>query len=641
MRRSNRIKQRTNDVTITGNYAGHSAIPPTPPTTTMDKIKRFFAAMAISENNAEEADLGKRESTALEAREREIEDKELKASDYLPEPKCIKHIMRMNEEPRNKWKNAMRTELDAICDNHTFEPRDPLPGEQILPLKWVFKVKIKANGSIDKLKARLVCRGDLQKLPPDEDTWSPTASMRLLKFFIGDAARNQRQIKQADFIAAYLQAKVKQRIFVKISVDTGEACPKYANITGKPLKLKQGLYGLTTSGKCWADELFNYLLEQGFKQSQVDPCLLIKRQDKHKYLKLINYVDDMLFYGDSDETENEFFKNLKNRFNVNLLGNVHWYLGFRIRRLGLDYVIDQSRYALNISEKFSKCANIKPRSSPLPLDFTPTKEDMASTPEEKNEVNKLFGDLHYRSAIGALIYLSSGTRSDITFAVSKLAKFSNSPGKRHFQDLIWLIGYVQNSCDKGIRFYSKLKDSPVHQLLKENNIEENTSHLVTFSDASWQDDTDTGRSTCGRITFLQGGAVDHSTYVPVPVAMSSGEAEYLGAAGAAISAAHLRMLWYDFRCLGQRHYSVEAMEQEPPYLVMIDNEAAIAMAGSDKDTARTKRISRRYHFVRQGVSMKQLVLKWIGTKSQLADFLTKSGKFTDLWDTVFVKTNDN
>ena len=315
-------------------------------------------------------------------------------------------------------------------------------------------------------------------------------------------------------------------------------------------------------------------------------------------------------------------------------------MGFRIKRLGLDYVIDQSRHALNLSEKFSKCATIKFRSSPLPLDFTPTKKDMTSTQEEKDEVTKLFGNLHYRSAIGALIYLSSGTRPDITFAVSKLAKFSNSPGKRHYQDLIWVLGYVKNTCNQGIRFYNKLKDSPVHHLLKENNIIENASHLVTFTDASWQDDTDTGRSTCGRISFFQGGAIDHSTHVPVPVAMSSAEAEYLGAAGAATSAAHLRMLWYDFRCLGQRHYSVEAMELEPPSIIMIDNEAAIAMAGSDKDTARTRHISRRYHFVRQSVSMKQLVLRWIGTKFQLADFLTKSGKFTELWEIVFVKTDD-
>jgi len=347
-----------------------------------------------------------------------------------------------------------------------------------------------------------------------------------------------------------------------------------------------------------------------------------------------------LFYGDSDTTENTFFKDLKSRFSVNLLGGVHWYLGFKISRLGDDYVIDQGRYALNMTEKFSKCANIKPRNSPLPLEFDITKKDMTSTPEETKQVNDLFGDLHYRSAIGALIYLSSGTRPDITFAVSKLAKFSNAPGKKHYQALIWLMGYVKATPNKGIRFYSRIRDSPVYSLLKENDTEMNSSNLVTFSDASWQDCLDTGRSTCGRISFFQGGAVDHSTYVPVPVAMSSGESEYLGAAGAAIGAAHLRMLCYDFNNLGATHYNVENMEREPPSLIMVDNEAAIAMSKSDKDTARTRHIARRFHYVRQGVSTKQHYLKWIGTKNQLADFLTKIGKFTELWERVFVNSGD-
>ena len=121
---------------------------------------------------------------------------------------------------------------------------------------------------------------------------------------------------------------------------------------------------------------------------------------------------------------------------------------------------------------------------------------MTSTPEETKQVNDLFGGLHYRSAIGALIYLSSGTRPDITFAVSKLAKFSNAPGKKHYQALIWLMGYVKATPNKGIRFYSRIRDSPVYSLLKENDTEMNSSNLVTFSDASWQDCLDTGRSTC-------------------------------------------------------------------------------------------------------------------------------------------------
>ena len=48
------------------------------------------------------------------------------------------------------------------------------------------------------------------------------------------------------------------------------------------------------------------------------------------------------------------------------------------------------------------------------------------------------------------------------------------------------------------------------------------------------------------MTFYMGGIIDHEIHVPVPVAMSSGEAEYLGAGTAAMSAAHFRMLHYDF-----------------------------------------------------------------------------------------------
>jgi len=130
--------------------------------------------------------------------------------------------------------------------------------------------------------------------------------------------------------------------------------------------------------------------------------------------------------------------------------------------------------------------------------------------------------------------------------------------------------------------------------------------MVTFTDASWQDCTDTGRSTCGRISFFHGGAIDHASYMPVPVAMSSGEAEYLGAAGAAIAAAHLRMLWYDFKCLGTSStYSIELMEKEPPSLIMVDNEAAIATSASEKDTSRTRHILRRFHYVSRGCGPKK------------------------------------
>ena len=65
---------------------------------------------------------------------------------------------------------------------------------------------------------------------------------------------------------------------------------------------------------------------------------------------------------------------------------------------------------------------------------------------------------------------------------------------------------------------------------------------TAFSDSSWQDFPDTGRSTGAYIIFYQGGPIDHGTHFPVPVAQSSAESEYNAACTAGMTLAHFRML---------------------------------------------------------------------------------------------------
>ena len=82
-------------------------------------------------------------------------------------------------------------------------------------------------------------------------------------------------------------------------------------------------------------------------------------------------------------------------------------------------------------------------------------------------------------------------------------------------------------------------------LLRQVNIK-TKNHLMAFSDSSWQDCPDTGRSTGSYIIFYQDGTIDHGTHVPGPVAQSSAESEYNAAYTAGISLAHFRMLIHDF-----------------------------------------------------------------------------------------------
>ena len=82
----------------------------------------------------------------------------------------------------------------------------------------VYKAKIQSDGSLDKLNLRILVRGDLQNKEMVGDTWSPTASMSTLKYFLGDAAKHKARVHQLDFIGAFLQAKVQNIVFVELDI---------------------------------------------------------------------------------------------------------------------------------------------------------------------------------------------------------------------------------------------------------------------------------------------------------------------------------------------------------------------------------------------------------------------------------------
>ena len=98
-----------------------------------------------------------------------------------------------------------------------------------------------------------------------------------------------------------------------------------------------------------------------------------------------------------------------------------------------------------------------------------------------------------------------------------LQNFSHNPGIIHFRALLHLIGFLKNTSYKGLKFFSDFKCSNVYKLLNNNNIETTEDSVIIFSDSSWNDCIDTGRSTGGYISFNQGGPADYGSHLPVPV----------------------------------------------------------------------------------------------------------------------------
>ena len=89
---------------------------------------------------------------------------------------------------------------------------------------------------------------------------------------------------------------------------------------------------------------------------------------------------------------------------------------------------------------------------------------------------------------------------DLSFEVHKVEKFSANPGKVHFEGLVHLLRYIRDNKTLGLKYYVDLNDAPVTDLLRQANIKTNNS-LMAFSDSSWQDCPDTGRSTGAYINF--------------------------------------------------------------------------------------------------------------------------------------------
>ena len=125
-------------------------------------------------------------------------------------------MTRFSDEINKPWIKSTIKEIKNKINNNTFLVQDPEKGEPVTPFIDVYKAKMQYDGILDKLKLIIVVRGYLQNKELVGDTWSPTYSMRTLKYFLTDAVKHKARVHYLDFIGAFLQAKVKNRVFVKL-----------------------------------------------------------------------------------------------------------------------------------------------------------------------------------------------------------------------------------------------------------------------------------------------------------------------------------------------------------------------------------------------------------------------------------------
>jgi hypothetical protein len=171
-------------------------------------------------------------------------------------------------------------------------------------------------------------------------------------------------------------------------------------------------------------------------------------------------------------------------------------------------------------------------------------------------------------------------------------------------------------------------------MLRSQEIQQ-TEAFFGFSDSSWNDDVDTGRSTgCFIITYM-GGSMDHSSNMPDPVALSSAEAEYNEGCVAFMAASHLRMLLCELEGIDEGGMA--------PTTMYFNSKSAMAMGNSYHDTKHTQHIMRRYHFVRNEIAARRFETRWISMEFMISDIGTKQlpgPRHTFLMELIHIKVKD-
>ena len=193
------------------------------------------------------------------------------------------------------WQDAMQAELDSLNKRNVFGPIIPVP-KTVKPVgyKWVFVRKRNEKNEIIRYKARLVAQGFSQRPGIDYDeTYSPIMDAITFRYLISLAVSKKLEMRLMDVVTAYLYESLDSDIYMKIP--EGFKMPEALSTKPKEMyliKLQRSLYGLKQSGRMWYNCLSDYLINKGYVNNIICPCIFIKKIISGFVITAV-YVDDL------------------------------------------------------------------------------------------------------------------------------------------------------------------------------------------------------------------------------------------------------------------------------------------------------------------------------------------------------------
>jgi len=377
-------------------------------------------------------------------------------------------------------------------------------------------------------------------------------------------------------------------------------------IDGKPLvhELVGNLYGSPGAPKRWNITIHNSLIDLGFTQSTVDPCLY--RKD---CLATLLYTDDfMSSFPDTKEGRklySELVQMLTTKFELGDDGyqDCTDFIGMHLE-FNDDRSAVQITQPLKIHELIDDAGLIscKPAFTPgVPNTLVSDRECPAEDDQEQLAFMK---DKPFKKRCGQLLWLARSSRPEIMYQVNALSRVAHNPGKAHWDASTHIIRYLSHTRDMGL-VYRRPDSIPTGPTI--------------WSDATWAPDYgtyyDNYRSTTG---YAISGNADGSNLLswtanrqPI-VALSSSESEWYAASEAAKEAAYVSNLFTDLD-----------LPNREPLTLNCDNQSTIKQTIAAVDQRNSRHIGMRHHYLRFQCHVGKLILQFVPSNQQLADLMTK------------------
>ena len=517
-----------------------------------------------------------------------------------------------------EWLKAIEVEYNCLVKNGTWEVVERPANVPIVGCRWVFDLKFDTDGSIKRYKARLVAQGFSQTHGVDYfDTFAPVASAVSVRLLLALATIYNWDIRQLDIETAYLNAPVKETIYMR-------QVPGFEVPGNKVLKLKRSLYGLKQSGKNWNDYLSEFLLGIGMQRSKIDPCLFYFRDSDGTIALLSVYVDDLLITGDATKIIDQIVERLGDEFKVKELGGdgVYQLLGMVIERdMAFKRMrIHQGPYIRRMLKEFD-IHGVRPYNSPTP-------EDMyAQVIEAAFDGDQRTIDFDYRGAIGCLLHLANCSRPDIANGVRLLSTYVSNYTDIHVKMVKRMLKYLELTADLGL-FYDGECGADLNSSVSSFSSENMSELLSAYTDASWADNYDDGTSNSGLCIMLGDSLVMWRSVKQRIIASSTMESEYIAMSHCVDEIQYIRDLILEI-CRNGDEVIMECSNDDAVNNILTavtlygDNTASIVVGNASFHTKRSRHINVRFHNVKDAVRGNLISLEYIPSKKNKADFFTK------------------